>query len=480
MISIKGNRARLCDGITRRDFVRLGALGSLGLTLPELMRAEAAAAEVAKASGKGSRREKNCILFFLMGGQSQLDMWDMKPDAPEMIRGEFKPIKTNVDGIQICEHLPMLAQRADKYAIIRSMTHYVKNHAPAGYYALSGVPPKRDVNNFGLNFDDYPALGSVATLLKPSTKPVPSYVQLSPSLVGDTGIQMPGLHAGILGAKYDPLKVTNDPNETAFQVQELSLPETVSDQRLAARRSLLQLVESEFPLIAESPSLERMDNFYQRAFNLVTSPDARKAFDIGQEPLKLRERYGRNTYAQQCLLARRLVQSGVRLVTIVWGGAINAPLDYWDTHKGNFPKQKENLLPIFDRCYTALLDDLEEKGMLEDTLVVAMGEFGRTPRVGQITANGGTDSTGRDHWPFCYSITLAGAGIRGGQVIGKSDETTYTYEERPVTPEDLVATIYHALGIDYHAEFHDQLNRPLPVVRDGEPVHELWGSKPQV
>ncbi len=477
MISIKGNKARLCDGITRRDFVRLGALGAMGLSLPEVLRAEAAAAEVAKASGKSSGRQKNVILFFLMGGQSQLDMWDMKPDAPEGIRGEFKPINTNVDGIQICEHMPLLARRADKYAIIRSMTHHVKNHAPAGYFALTGMAPKRDVNNFGLNSDDYPALGSVVSYLDPSKKNVPTYVQLSPGLVGDTGIQMPGFHAGVLSAKYDPLKVTNDPDQAGFQVEELSLPRHISEKRLNARRSLLQLVEDEFPLITESPTVGKLDQFYQRAFNLVTSPEARKAFDIESEPLKLRERYGRNIYAQQCLLARRLVESGVRLVTIVWGGPINAPLDYWDTHQGNFPKQKDKLIPIFDKCYSALLDDLTERGLMEDTLVVAMGEFGRTPRVGQITANGGTDATGRDHWPFCYSITLAGAGIRGGQVIGKSDETTATYTERPVTPMDLTATIYHAMGINYQAEMHDQLNRPLPIVRDGEPVYELWGSK---
>jgi uncharacterized protein (DUF1501 family) len=477
MIGIKGNRARLCDGITRRDFVRVGALGTMGLALPDLLAAEAQAAELAKAAGRSSGRQKNVILFFLMGGQSQLDVWDMKPNAPEMIRGEFKPINTNVDGIQITEHLPMLARRADKFAIIRSMTHYVKNHAPASYYALSGSPPKRDIVAFGLSFDDYPAPGSVVSLLKPSTRPVPSYVQLSPSLVGDGGIQMPGLHAGLLGARYDPLKVTNDPNEAGFKVEELSLPEGINDQRFSARRSLLEIVESEFPLLTESASVGRMDSFYQRALNLVTSPEARKAFDISAEPVALREKYGRNIYAQQLLLARRLVEAGVRLVTIVWGGPINAPLDYWDTHQGNFPKQKDKLLPAFDQCYSALLDDLQDRGMMEDTLVVAMGEFGRTPRVGQITANGGTDSTGRDHWPFCYSITLAGGGIRGGQVIGKSDETTYTYDERPVTPQDIIATMYHALGVNHHAEVHDQLKRPLPVVRDGAPVYELWGSK---
>jgi uncharacterized protein (DUF1501 family) len=288
---------------------------------------------------------------------------------------------------------------------------------------------------------------------------------------------MPGLHSGVLNPQYDPLKVIADPNEPGFKIDELSLPTGADPERFNQRRSLLQLVDSEYTLLKKSPVVEKMDRFYQRAFDLVTSPEARKAFDISQEPTKLRERYGRFTYGQQLLLARRLVESGVRLVTIVWGGAINAPKDYWDTHQGNFTKQKDYLLPQFDQCYTALLDDLEDRGLIDDTLVVAMGEFGRTPRVGQITANGGTDATGRDHWPFCYSITMAGAGIRGGQVIGKSDETTTTYEERPVTPEDLAATIYHGMGINYEAEMHDQLNRPLPIVRDGHPVHELWGSQ---
>jgi hypothetical protein len=476
MISIKGDQARLCEGITRRDFVRLGGLGTLGLGLPQLLQAEAQAAEIARQTGKSGKRPKNCILFFLMGGQSQLDMWDMKPDAPEQIRGEFKPIGTNVPGIQICEHMPLLAKRADKFAIIRSMTHHIKNHAPAGYYALTGNAPKRDVNNLGLNFDDYPALGSVVSLMSPTTRPVPSYVQLSPTLIGDVGLQMPGFHAALLGPRYDPLRVVTDPNDARFQVDELSLPQGVGDDRLGARRSLLQIVENEFSLLKEAPGLDRMSQFYQRAFDLVTSPEARKAFDIGQESPKLRERYGRNIYAQQCLLARRLVETGVRLVTIVWGGPLNMPADYWDTHQGNFTKQKDKLIPIFDQCYSALLDDLEQRGLLDDTLVVAMGEFGRTPRIGQIIANGSTDASGRDHWPFCYSITMAGAGIKAGQVIGKSDETTYTYDERPVTPEDFAATVYHAMGINPRAEVHDQLKRPLPIVRNGEPVYELWGS----
>jgi hypothetical protein len=226
----------------------------------------------------------------------------------------------------------------------------------------------------------------------------------------------------------------------------------------------------------KSPEVQRLDAFYQRAFAMVTSPEARRAFDLSREPDRLRDRYGRHIHGQRLLLARRLIEAGVRLVTVYWGGPLNEPDDYWDTHKENFPKQKDHLLPPFDQCYSALLEDLHQRGLLDTTLVIAMGEFGRTPKIGQITANAGTDATGRDHWPFCYSITMAGCGIRGGQVIGASDDEAAYPTERPVSPDDFTATIYHALGIDLNAEIHDPLNRPLPITR-GEPVHELWGKK---
>jgi hypothetical protein len=465
MIGLGGNRVRLCDGMTRRELLRIGGMGLFGLSLADVLRAD--------TQSRG-RREKSVILFYLQGGQSQLDTWDMKPDAPDGIRSEFKSIATNVPGIQICEHMPRLAKIADKYSIIRSMAHETKNHNPGGYNALSGVPPTRDIVAFAPSADDYPNPGSVVALLKPAPKTVPSYVQLSAPFLGDAGTPMPGVGSGFLGPKYDPLKVYADPNASDFAVEELSLPEGVTPERLATRRSLLKMVESAFPLIQESPQIARLDTFYQRAYSLLTSPAARTAFDIQSEPEKVRERYGRNTYGQQLLLARRLVEAGVRLVTVYWGGHVNAPDPYWDTHQNNFAAQKDQLLPPFDLCLSALLEDLEQRGLLETTLVVAMGEFGRTPRIGQITANAATNATGRDHWPFCYSIVLAGGGIKGGQVLGASDETASYPTERPVHPNDIVATIYHTMGLDPHTMIYDRLGRPIPATQ-GEPVLELFG-----
>jgi uncharacterized protein (DUF1501 family) len=466
MIGITGNRVRLCDGITRRDLLRVGGLSLFGLSLADVLRADQAFSR--------DRREKSCILFYLQGGQSQLDTWDMKPDAPDGVRSIFQPIATNVPGIQICEHMPLMAKIADKYAIIRSMAHETKNHNPGGYIALTGVAPSRDIVAFGPAPDDYPNPGSVVARMKPAAKTVPSYVQLSGPFLGDAGTVMPGVGSGFLGPKYDPLKVHADPNAPDFAVEELSLPEGVTQARLSRRRGLLKAVEGAFRLIDESPQIQRMDTFYQRAYSLLTSPEARKAFDIQSEPEEVRERYGRNTYGQRLLLARRLVEAGVRLVTVYWGGHVNAPDQYWDTHKNNFPDQKDKLLPPFDQGLSALLEDLHQRGLLETTLVVSAGEFGRTPRIGQITANAGTDATGRDHWPFCYSIVVAGGGVRGGQVIGASDETAAYPAERPVHPSDIVATIYHALGIDPHAELHDRLGRAIPATH-GEAVMELFG-----
>jgi uncharacterized protein (DUF1501 family) len=466
MIGFTGNRVRLCDGITRRDLLRVGGLSLFGLSLSDLLRAETA---------KPGRRANSCILFYLQGGQSQLDTWDMKPDAPDGIRSIFQPIATNVPGIQICEHMPRMAKIADKYAIIRSMYHETKNHNPGGYIALTGVAPARDVNNLAPLPDDYPNVGSVVGRLKPSSQRLPSYVQLSASFLGDAGALMPGVGSGFLGPKYDPLKVHADPNDAGFTVEELSLPEGVTPERLSRRQGLLKAVDAASRLVGESPQVARMDTFYQRAYGLLTSPEAKKAFDIGQEPESVRERYGRNTYGQRLLLARRLVEAGVRLVTVYWGAHVNAPDQFWDTHKNNFPDQKDRLLPPFDQGLSALLEDLHQRGLLESTLVLSMGEFGRTPRIGQITANAATDSTGRDHWPFCYSIVAAGGGVRGGQVIGASDETASYPTERPVHPSDIVATIYRVMGIDHHFELHDRLGRAIPATQ-GEPVKELFGG----
>jgi hypothetical protein len=468
MISLSRGSTRLCDGFTRRDFLRLGAIGTAGLTLPRLLEASARTGQPARG------RATSCILFFLQGGQSQLETFDMKPNAPEQIRGEFRPISSTVPGLQVCEHLPRLARTAHKFGLVRSMSHRASNHNPAGYYALTGVPPARDIVALTTSPDDYPNPGAVVARIQPVERPLPTFVQLSPPLVGDANTNVAGQTAGFLSAAYDPLKITADPNDPAFDVQELSLPAAIAGARMDRRRSLLQTVEQDFPLIGELPEIDRMATYYQRAYRIVTSQESRRAFDIRQEPASLRDRYGRNTYGQSLLLARRLVEAGVRLITVYWGGGLNNPDDYWDTHRGNIPKQRDRLLPQFDQCLSALLDDLDQRGLLDTTLVVSMGEFGRTPRIGQVTANGGTDATGRDHWPNCYTILLAGGGVRGSAIVGRSDAMTAYPAERPTAPEDVIATIYYALGIDWHTEVRDRLGRPLPVTR-GQPVMELFG-----
>lgn len=467
MFAVGSRTVRLCEGISRREALRIGGLSVLGLALPQLLRAEEGAPRPRTV------RAKSCIIFFLQGGQSQIDVWDLKPNAPEMIRGEFRPVPTNVDGIEVCEHVPLLAQMADQYAIIRTMTHTTTNHNPGIYRALTAGIPKRDVNNLPPSGDDHPHPGSVLSHLKPSPPQVPTFVQLSHAVLSDAGAITPGQGAGFLGGQYDPLKITADPNEPNFRVEELSLPEHLDGRRIRSRRELLRRIDESFRLIEKSAELRRMDAFQEKALNLVTSPETRRAFDLSQEPESLRERYGRNIHGQRLLLARRLIEAGVRLVTVYWGGPLNAPDDYWDTHKGNFPKQRDRLLPPFDRAFSALLLDLKQRGLLDETLVIAMGEFGRTPRIGLITANAGTDNTGRDHWPYCYSLVMAGAGIRGGQVIGESDEHAAYPQSRPVTPEDFLATIYYAFGIPHETEIYDQLRRPHPLTR-GEPVYELW------
>lgn len=468
MLNLRGNGYRLCDGMTRRDFLTVGGLGVAGLNLAHVLKA----ADTAPADKK-PKKEMSCIFFFLHGGMSQLDTLDMRPDAPAHIRGEFKPIPTKVPGYQICEHLPRTAKMTDKFSVVRSMRHKYTNHQPGSIYTVCGRAPLADVGGIPQSADDHPNPGAVISKFHPNTKPVPTFVQLSGPLIGDNILNMPGQNGGILGATYDPLKITDDPSLPGFNVEELSLPREITAARMRRRQSLLATVEKDFPLIGEAAEMSAMDKYYKRAFDLLTSPAARHAFDISKEKDDLRERYGRNIWAQRLLLARRLVESGVRMVTVYWGGPINAPDDYWDTHKRNFPKQKDLLLPQFDQCFTALIEDLESRGMLDTTLVIAAGEFGRTPKMGQVTANAGTDAGGRDHWPFCYSLMIAGGGVVPGRQIGKGDAITQAVLEDPYTPPDLIATIYDRFGLSPETEIHDQLGRPHPIAR-GHPIKALF------
>lgn len=464
---------RICDHPTgrspsRRDLLKIGALGTVGLGLPQVLRAEAA--------GRGPRASaRSCIVLYLQGGQSQIETFDMKPEAPEAIRGLFRPIATRVPGTSICEHLPRLAGLADEFALIRSMSHRLTTHNPAGYYALSGCDPMSDRFDLRRSPDDHPNPGAVLAKLRPVTSRVPAFSQLSGPILGDIGVQMPGQVAGFLGGAYDPLHITLDPNEPHFGVEELSLPMDIDAGRMARRRRLLEDIGEGMARLGDRFEVDRMDEFQRRAIGLVTSPEARRAFAIDEEPAAVRERYGRHTPGQSLLLARRLVEAGVRFVTVYWGGALNLPEDYWDTHTGSIPKQRDRLLPMFDQCLSALLEDLGRRGLLDSTLVVSLGEFGRTPQMGQVTGDNGTDQTGRDHWPHCYSALMAGGGISGGAIVGKSDRHAAYPVERPISPSDLVSTMYHAFGIDPATEVSDRLGRPLPVSR-GRAIKELFAS----
>jgi hypothetical protein len=399
----------------------------------------------------------------------------MKPSAPEQIRGEFRPIRTSVAGTLICEHLPRLAGLAHRFALVRSMTHRLSNHNPAGYYTLTGVPPATgDAFDIRPAAGDHPGVGATVSRYRPTEDAGLSFVQLAPPVVGDLAIPMPGQGAGFLGSAYDPLRVSADASAADFAVDALALPDDVDEVRFGRRRGLLATVERARARLDQAPARGRWDTYTRRAVELITAPQVRRAFLLHQESTRLRERYGQHRHGQALLLARRLIEAGVRLVTVYWGGPLNSPDDFWDTHRDNIQKLRRRLLPAFDQCLSALLDDLHARGLLDTTLVVSLSEFGRTPRLGQVTGDNGTDRTGRDHWPQCYSVLLSGGGVRGGAIIGRSDRFAAFPAERATAPEDLLATIYQALGVPRDTELTDPLGRPLPLTR-GEPVGELFG-----
>jgi hypothetical protein len=441
---------RVADALcSRRDWLRLGGLGAFGLSLPALLRA-----------GESARRRpvaRSCVLFLLHGGPSQLDTWDLKPDAPDNIRGEFKPIATTVPGLRICEHLPRLAQRAHLFSLVRSMTHTAINHNTATYTVTTGHPPLRDLIAFTPTENDFPHLGAQLAVGRPAERAVPTAVSL-PDAVTDGPYTTPGQNGGFLGAGYAPFRVLGDPNEPDFRVDGLA----DEPERLPDRTALLQRIDRGLGRLAAHPAADSLDRYRQRALTLLTSDETRRAFDISREPERLRDRYGRNRYGQSLLLARRLVEAGVRLVTVYWGGKVNNPDPHWDTHFKNNRRLKEELLPPFDQCFSAFLDDLHARGLLATTLVLAMGEFGRTPRFGQFTGNG-VDDTGRDHWAACYSIAIAGGPSGGGRVLGKSDRIAAYPADDPCPPEDVQATVLHALGVDPSTAVRDAFGRDVPL-----------------
>jgi hypothetical protein len=383
----------------------------------------------------------------------------MKPDAPAEIRGEFKPIPSALPGLSVSEHLPRLARLADRFCLVRSVNHATTAHNSAAYYSLTGHKPLIDIVTANASATDFPAYGAVVDKLAPSRNRVPTAVSL-PTMIADGPFRTPGEFAGFLGKPHDPLFVNRDPNAPTFQVEELRLPLEVPLDRAGDRRSLLSGLAAHARLNESIAAVRGMDAYQQRAFALLTSGETQRAFDIQREDPRVRDRYGRTTYGQSVLLARRLVEAGVRFVTVYYSPGIGG----WDTHKDNFQTLKDSRLPITDRTVSALLEDLDTRGLLDETLVVWTGEFGRTPKINR--------DAGRDHWPRCYTVLMAGGGLKRGYVHGASDASGAYPKDAPCTPDDLSATMFFCLGIDPATELRDQLDRPIPASY-GSPITPL-------
>ncbi|MEX0677856.1 MAG: DUF1501 domain-containing protein [Pirellulales bacterium] len=451
---------------SRRQVLQAGGLGLLGLSLPQFLAAGAKAAVSSSRRAAGFGRAKRCIFLFMWGGPSQLDTFDLKPAAPAEIRGPFRPISTRTSGLQICEHFARLAHLTDKLAVVRSLHHTDPAHLSSGHATLTGhLAPKVNSDADPPGDRDTPHLGSLLARLRKTPGTLPPFVTLPwfayhPSAPGG---QAPGQRGGWLGHKYDPLLVTGDPNKPDWKIDELSLADTISYERIDSRRQLLGEIDRQR---AEIDSTD-VTGLKQQAFGLLGSANARRAFDLSQEPNAVRDRYGRNIHGQCVLLARRLVEHGVPLVSVNWH---NDGRNFWDTHGHNFSRLKNELIPPADQALSALLEDLDAQGLLEETIVAWVGEFGRQPKIDAGNAGDG----GRAHWPFCYSGLLAGGGIQGGAVYGKSDKHAAYPAESPVSPQDYAATILHALGIAEATTADDRFGRPIRVYA-GTPITALLG-----
>lgn len=465
----------------RRDaLLRLGSAAIGGLTLPKLLSAETAVGAASRDPVVGSGTAKSCILLYLWGGPPQMDMWDPKPFAPEGIRSLFEPIATNVPGIEFTDQLPLMARHADKMAVVRSYTHPSNTHEVGVYHTLTGkinntlaVPRNRR------NRNDFPNMGSIVSRFSPASV-MPASVTI-PKPIGHDGVVYTGTYAGFLGPRFDPVEIA-PPGEVAEGApHSMELPPSLDVGRLQARRGLLSLLDEADAMgqsgaFATGPGTAGLDRSREQAFSLLTAPETKGAFSLDAESDALRDRYGRNEYGESFLLARRLVEAGTRLVTMVWyyvcpdGNVANV----WDNHGGTGSLggatgydmlKADYCLPPLDKAHSALLEDLQERGLLDETLVVMLGEFGRTPKINA--------TVGRDHWGPCQSIVLAGGGIQGGQVYGASDATAAWPSRDPVSPEDLIATVYHAMGLPPETMIHDQQSRPHRI-SEGHVLHTLF------
>lgn len=477
MLTIFGSPRRTCDGLTRREVLRAGGAGLLGLSVPQLLAAESQSPGLVPQA-------KSVIFLLLFGGPSQLETFDLKPNAPEQIRGPFRPIACRTPELLMGEHLPRTASVSDKFCVIRTMTHSFNDHSGGGHYLQTG---KRWHVPIGGGFNptpqDWPSIGAVVEYLQQQRdgmdRPLPSYMVV-PNCLGrleQAGQYIrPGEYAGWLGQRYNPVTTqidkkspTDNPywrdcsdDELTYQIAGMAAREGLNLDRHRARQSLLEQFDDQRRRLDRFADSTGHDAFRRRAFALVTSDRTRQALDIRREPAELRDRYGRHLFGQSCLMARRLVEAGVRYVTVHYECVDGYS---WDSHR-NSDDVKKHLLPTFDQAYAALISDLDERGLLAETLVVATGEMGRTPR-----ANA---QWGRDHWSTLFPALLAGGGVVGGRVYGQSDKDAAYALEKPVSPEDLAATIYHALGIDHELRVLNAEQRPTPVVEGGTPLTGLW------
>jgi hypothetical protein len=451
--------------INRRQLLHIGSLGLGGLTLSQLLQAEAKplpvpSPTVGGRAGKGASA-KSVILLFQFGGPSHIDSFDPKPQAPREIRGEFAAIPTRVPGVHVAEHLPLLARCADKFSLIRSVQHNRANHNSGAYYSLTGREPLIDIVTANASAVDFPHPGSVVSYLQKHQQKVPAFVAM-PTMIADGPFRTPGEFAGFLGKMHDPLWVLHDPNAPGFNVNELTLPPGVDHLRVADRQEVLKDLDARSRLADHLAAIKGMNEYQARAVDLLTSPATKKAFAIHEESDRLRDRYGRTSYGQSALLARRLVEAGVRFVTVYYSPGISG----WDTHVNNFSILKTSRLPHTDRTVSALLEDLDDRGLLSETLVYWTGDFGRTPKVNK--------QAGRDHWPPCQTVLMAGGGIRGGQVYGSSDVSGAYPKDNPARPDEISATVFHALGLNPQTTIYDQLGRPMPISA-GKPIGRLFG-----
>jgi len=459
-MALPGFRHEHGIGITRRELIQVGYSGLLGLGLPSLLERRA------RAAAAPGRPGKSVLLIFLTGAPSHIDTFDLKPEAPAEVRGEFRPIATAVPGMQVCEHLPQLAARADRWAVVRSMTHGLPSHEHATHMMLTGIDKMPPGASHMASRSDWPCFASGLDFLRPRGDGVPNGVMLPTYLSNGYGFS--GQNAGVLGAKHDPWQITQDPNAPDFRIESLQFPIGLTAGRLEDRRSLLEEVDRQHARVDRLAPHEAFAGMQHRAFEMLTAGRVKRAFALDREDPRLRDRYGRHPFGQSLLLARRLIEAGVPIVQANMGTMNN-----WDTHNNNCEQLRTRLLPPLDRAVSTLLDDMGARGLLDETLVVMVGEFGRTPR---LTPNIGVPDparVGRDHWAGVFSALFAGAGVRGGQFIGTSDKQGAYPASRGYYPSDLGATIYTALGVDPASTVADQLDRPLQLNR-GEAIGPLF------